>query len=69
MPKHSTPRKAQMFRAALALAGKTMTEWASDQGVTQAHVSMVLDGKRVSHRVIAEVDRFIGKHLTMSNAA
>lgn len=56
------PRR-KAFRAALALADTTQTEWARSQGITPEHVSQVLAGKRESRRLIEKVDEFIASQL------
>jgi hypothetical protein len=58
MPNAAMTRKAQ-FRAALALAGRTMEEWAESEGVTGGHLSNVLAGKRESGSLTDKVDAFI----------
>jgi hypothetical protein len=63
MPKMPNPRKSR-FRAALALAGLTATEWAEANDVTQAHLSQVLDGKRESRSLMEKVEAFTEKHLS-----
>jgi predicted transcriptional regulator len=62
MPKPTPDRKAQ-FAAALRLAGMTQARWAEQRGLSQAHVSLVLNGHRESLRLLAEMDRFIAEHL------
>lgn len=56
------PRKA-LFRAAIALSGITAKAWASDQGITPAHLYAVLNGDRESNSLTQKVDAFIAKHL------
>lgn len=55
-------RKAQ-FRAALTLAGTTANRWASEHGVTGAHLHYVLAGARRSPRLEAAIDAFIREHM------
>ena len=62
MPKAERERKAREFRAALALAGISMTTWAGREGVTAAHVSMTLAGKRDSMTLWGKVEAFTRKH-------
>lgn len=56
-------RKRKELKAALALAGLTQGMWAAQQGVTPEHLSMVLNGKRESGRLLQELDAFTAKHL------
>jgi hypothetical protein len=67
MPKAKTSRK-QLFKAALAIAGLTAAEWASGEDLTPEHVSMVLNGKRESARLIEKVDAFVRQHLEKHTA-
>lgn len=67
MPKEKISRK-KLFRAALALTGMTATQWATEQGITLAHLSQVLDEKRESGRLTEKIDAFIDKKL-ISNSA
>jgi len=62
MQKAPNPRKAR-FRAALALAEMTAADWAQEQGVTKAHLSQVLDGKRESLRLMEKIEAFSESHL------
>jgi transcriptional regulator with XRE-family HTH domain len=57
------------FRAALALAGLTQTEWARRQRITQSHLSQVLDGKRISVSLAKKIDAFIARRLATQRAA
>lgn len=67
MPRAQMRRK-RLFRAALALAGLTETQWAEKQGISQPHLSLVLNGKRESKVLTDKVDAFIDKHLVSRNA-
>jgi hypothetical protein len=58
MPRIQTSRKAR-FTAALALVGKTKTQWALEHGVHRVHLNAVLRDERESPRLVVEVDRFI----------
>lgn len=58
-----SPTRKQRFRAALVLAGQTMEQWAAERDLTAGHVSQVLDDKRESMRLDAEIDAFIARHL------
>ena len=51
-------RKAEL-RAALALAGKTIGEFATECGVSRNHFDEVMDGGRASGRIDALVDAAI----------
>lgn len=62
MPKLANPRKAR-FRAALALSEMTATEWAQFHGITQQHLSQVLDGKRESRSLVEKIEAFTEKKL------
>lgn len=62
LPKQ-TPSRKRLFRAALAIAGVTGTQWAKERGVTRQHLAFVLDGDRESKSLTDEVDAFIAKHL------
>lgn len=65
MPNTLATRKAR-FRAALALEGLTMEQWAENNGVTAGHLSQVLAGKRLSDSLIEKVEAFTAKHLTVA---
>lgn len=58
-----SPTRKQRFRAALVLAGLTMEQWAAERDLSTGHVSQVLDEKRESMRLDAEIDAFIAEHL------
>lgn len=55
-------RKAR-FRASLGLARMTQEEWAARHGVKGGHLSQVINGKRVSARLVAQIDVFIRQQL------
>lgn len=57
------PSRKQLFRAALAIAGKTGLQWADEHGVTRQHLGEVLAGARESKTLTDAVDAFIAKHL------
>lgn len=61
--------RRKQFRAALALAGKTQSDFAATLGITPAHLSLVVRGERESQRVATAVDGFIAKHLPMQESA
>lgn len=58
MVRTTEPRR-KAFKKALIEAGLTKKEWAEQQGVTDRHLNFVLNGSRVSDRLLTEVDRFI----------
>lgn len=53
-----TDRKAEL-RAALALAGKTIGDFATECGVSRNHFDEVMNGERASGRIDALVDATI----------
>lgn len=55
--------RRKRFRAALALAGVSLKQWASTEGVTRQHVREVLLGRRVSAPLNEKIDAFIAQHL------
>lgn len=55
----SPESRKRRFRSALALADMTAAEFAEINGVTPAHLSFVLSGKRTSARILEAIDRFI----------
>lgn len=63
-PPPRTPplRDRKLFLAALALEGLTMTEWATQQGVTCATVSQVLAGIRRSVWLAERIARFARRY-------
>lgn len=62
MPNVIPGRKA-MFRAALAVAGLTLEQWAKSESVSAGHVSNVLAEKRTSDPLTEKIDAFIAKHM------
>lgn len=58
MPKTAAARKNR-FRKALIDAGLSAAAWARQEGVTPAHLSQVLDGKRESQRLVDRIDAFV----------
>lgn len=60
MPRKTITRKAR-FKAALALVGKTQTEWAKDHGVHPVYLSAVLSPvqPKESKSLEMKVDLFI----------
>lgn len=60
MPRIKSTRKAR-FKAALALAGMTQTEWAAQNGITADHLSMVISEvyPRESKVLEGKIDKFI----------
>lgn len=59
MAKLDRSRKAR-FKAALALAGITQTEWAAQHGVTAGHLGNTLRG-RESKSLEEKIDAFIAE--------
>jgi len=55
-------RKAR-FRAALALAGMTVSEWCEKEGYSRPHLHLYLVGRRDSQRLTEKVEAFIEQHL------
>lgn len=63
MPQKQTNRK-QLFRAALAIADMTAGEWASAEGFSAEHLSLVLNGHRIgSATLMGKIDGFIKQHM------
>lgn len=56
-------RRRKLFRAALALVGKTQADFAVEQGVKPGHLSQVVSGKRESQRLATEIESFIARQL------
>lgn len=56
-------RRRKLFRAALALVGKTQADFAVEQGVKPGHLSQVVSGKRESARLGIEIQAFISRQL------
>ena len=67
MPKVKTSRK-QLFRAALAIAGQTVVQWAASEGLTPEHVSLVLNGRRESARLLDKIDAFVREKMDKHTA-
>lgn len=67
MPK--SQRKSKRFKAALAMAGMSMTEWAKKEGITPGHVSQVLSGDRDSAVLMEKIEAFTAKQLDTAVAA
>lgn len=63
------PSRKSAFRAALALARMTQGEFAAREGVSGSHLSLVLDGKRESERLVAAIDAFTARHLPQAISA
>lgn len=61
MRRHHNARKKR-FRAALALAGKSGSQFATELGVSSTHVYLVLVGQRESPRIDAAIDALIAKY-------
>jgi hypothetical protein len=51
--------RRRAFRAALALRGVTQGEWADAEGITEGHLSHVLNARRESKRLLLVVDEFV----------
>lgn len=56
-------RRKKEFKAARALAGVTARQWAKSRNVSFHHLNEVLEGRRESPRLDAELDAFIQKYL------
>ena len=56
--------RRKRFRAALALAGMSLTKWAELEGVTRQHLNEVLNGKRVSAPLNEKIEAFTKQHLS-----
>lgn len=69
MVRGRTVSRKKAFTAALVLLGKTHREWAQEQGVTASHLSLVLNGRRESGRLIAQIDAVIAKQLPAQQLA
>ena len=54
-----TTTRAQQFRVALAYKRMTAKDFAKEQGISAAHLSFVLSGKRNSNKLTEVIDRFI----------
>ena len=67
MPKAKTSRK-QLFRAALAIADLTASQWAEREKLTPEHLSLVLNGKRESAALNERIDTFVREHLSKHTA-
>lgn len=59
MTKTEKSREIRELRRALKRRRKAFTELAHDLGCTQAHVSMVLSGRRRSERVLVAVRQYL----------
>ena len=55
--------RRKRFRAALALAGLSLKQWAEREGVTRQHVREVLIGARVSAPLNEKIDEFTQQYL------
>jgi hypothetical protein len=62
MPKARNTRKAR-FLGALRIAGITMSQWATKEGVTQGYVSNLLAGRRTHDVLNKKIDDFTEKHV------
>lgn len=60
MPRTTDSRKTR-FRKALVDAGMSQAAWARATGVSPAHLSQVLAGKRVSVVLVEKIDAFTRK--------
>jgi transcriptional regulator with XRE-family HTH domain len=68
MPRATTRRK-QLFRAALALSGMTLAEWAAREDIARETISRVLNGKQGASMVLlAKIDEFTQKQLSKRTA-
>ena len=55
-------RRRSRFLKALAHAQLSQNAWAKDNGVSKAHLSLVLAGKRDSASLAERIDTFIAEH-------
>jgi hypothetical protein len=55
-------RRRSRFLKALAAANQSQNAWAKDNGVSKAHLSLVLAGKRDSASLAERIDAFIAEH-------
>ena len=67
MPRAKTSRKA-LFKAALAITGTTLKEWAEANGITSGHLLHVLAGRKESMVLAAKIDAYIAKHMGRQQA-
>lgn len=56
-------QRRKQFKAAVALAGTTVKEWAESKGVTVSHLNQVLRKRRESPRLDGEIDALIEKYV------
>lgn len=56
--------KATRLRIALTVAGKTLTQFASELNVSLTTIYSVIEGRTTSARVSKAIDAFTAKHLT-----
>jgi hypothetical protein len=61
-------RRKARFLKALASAKQTQSGWAQEHGVSKAHLSLVLAGKRESGVLTEKIDAFIRAHLEKHTA-
>lgn len=55
--------RQRQFRAAAALAGRSLKSLAEEWGVNDNHLYLVLRGSRESRRLTQAIDGFIAQHL------
>lgn len=55
--------RKKLFRAALALEGKTLEAWSAERGITSNHVYQVLTGRRESARLTQVIDEYADRWL------
>lgn len=67
MREPSPTRKAR-FRAALALAGMTVSEWCEKEGYSRPHLHLYFAGRRDSQRLTDKIEAFIDEHLPVRAA-
>jgi hypothetical protein len=67
MPKAKASRK-QLFQAALLIAGLTAADWAKQQGVSAAYLSLIVNGKRPHDLLNEKIDAFTRAHLEKHTA-
>ncbi len=59
----SSPSRKARFKAALALAEQTAQSWCEGEGIGYPHLVLVLNGDRVSQRLVEKIDAFIEQYL------
>lgn len=62
MPRAKASRKA-LFKAALAITGTTLNQWAESHEITPGHLSHVLAGRKESMSLSEKIDAYIKQHM------